>query len=184
MEVRLPQPLRFIYSEIGETTDRLATQHPWWPCRKGCGHCCYLLTAPVATEYEWEHALEGINELPPDLRRRVVERARRFGNDPERTNTEGRTACPFLEDNVCSIYPFRPSVCRTYGMYTYRGNGHWCELVEDALMDHHEELADIVFGNLGPVLTQVDRLNSPPVVLPAWIERQVASGRIRLDDAD
>ena len=182
MDPNLPQPLTLLYREIGETTERIAREHPWWPCRKGCGFCCYLQAAPVATEYEWNHALPTIRALPLPLRRAIVERARRFGDHPERMNAAGATACPFLENEACSIYPARPSVCRTYGMYMYRGGGHWCELVEDALMDHHTELPDIVFGNIAPVHKAVDRLGSSTVVLPAWLERQAAAGALGLDD--
>lgn len=182
MHASLPQPLRLIYRDIGETTDRIMRERPWWPCRKGCGYCCYLMAAPVASEYEWEHALDGINALPLPLRRTVIERARRFGDDPERSGPGGTTACPFLEDGACSIYPYRPAVCRAYGLYTYRGRGHWCELVEGALAEHADEADEIVLGNMGPVQTALDRLDSPPVLLPAWLERQVQAGSIRLDD--
>lgn len=88
-------------------------------CRKGCAHCCYLLTALTPTE--------GINiaeRLLKDEARRstfelLLEALRKnalsssFENLNRSTYFERGIRCAFLtESNECSIYSFRPSMCR------------------------------------------------------------------------
>lgn len=104
-------------------------------CRKGCGACCRQLVPISRTEGE---ALLALLETLPAPRRAVL--AERFGVasakladaglrdrllDPgRRTGLTDRDlstayfgqgiACPFLEDESCSIHPDRPLVCREY----------------------------------------------------------------------
>jgi Fe-S-cluster containining protein len=104
-------------------------------CAKGCGACCRQLV-PVA-QSEARRIATLIEELP-EPRRSVVKE--RFAEALRRVETagllpslEGRTgrlaggsvslgldyfrlgiACPFLEDESCSIYHERPIACREY----------------------------------------------------------------------
>jgi len=104
-------------------------------CRKGCGACCRQLV-PVS-ELEARRIREVIEEMPPERRAAVRERfadARRrlaetgllpLLQDPSllppgeasgfglRYFVQG-VACPFLEDESCSIYQERPIACREY----------------------------------------------------------------------
>lgn len=104
-------------------------------CRKGCGACCRQLVPISRTE--GERLLAVLDALPAGLRAAVqarfaaadarlaqsglrdglLDRERRAG----RTDRELSTAyfalgiaCPFLEDESCSIHPERPLVCREY----------------------------------------------------------------------
>lgn len=104
-------------------------------CRKGCGACCRQLVPISRTE--GEALLAVVETLPPEHRAAVV---RRFGEASAtlakaglrdmllapakrsgKTNREIslayfalRIACPFLEDESCSIHEDRPLVCREY----------------------------------------------------------------------
>ena len=104
-------------------------------CARGCGACCRQLV-PVADLEAWR-IRELIDELPEarraiirerfaDARRRLVEAGllevlqdtagikREDASDlGERYFAQG-IACPFLEDESCSIYEDRPIVCREY----------------------------------------------------------------------
>jgi Fe-S-cluster containining protein len=104
-------------------------------CKRGCGACCRQLV-PVA-EVE-AHQIRRVIDRQPEPRRteilarfaaarRMLEVAGLLGNllHPEGWNDgEGRTlgmryfqeaiACPFLEEESCSIYADRPSACREY----------------------------------------------------------------------
>jgi len=104
-------------------------------CRKGCGACCRQLV-PIS-ELEARRIRDVIDELPPERRELVLERfaegrrrlaetgllpllqdtslvphgeARSFGL---RYFAQG-VACPFLENETCSIYEERPIACREY----------------------------------------------------------------------
>ncbi|WP_332051011.1 YkgJ family cysteine cluster protein [Reyranella sp.] len=104
-------------------------------CRKGCGACCRQLVPISRTE--GERLLAVLDALPVERRAAVQARfaaadaalaqsGLRDGLlDPEKraskTDRELSTAyfalgiaCPFLEDESCSIHPERPLVCREY----------------------------------------------------------------------
>lgn len=106
-------------------------------CRKGCSACCRAQAVPV-TPPEAYDLLRLVEDLPPsrqaEIRRRFREalsRIREAGledrmlqRDPPPGIREleaiGKDyqqlgiACPFLEDDACSIYERRPFVCRQY----------------------------------------------------------------------
>jgi Fe-S-cluster containining protein len=97
-------------------------------CRKGCGACCRQLVPVSRTE--GERLLEEIKALPPGRQQRLRERfaaaeakvtAAGLGERAGRSDRELSLAyfalgiaCPFLEDESCSIHPVRPLVCREY----------------------------------------------------------------------
>jgi Fe-S-cluster containining protein len=105
-------------------------------CRAGCGACCRQ-PVPIA-EVEAAHLARVVAALPPARRRAVearfrdaVDRLDRAGltdrlrqlrelRDPEARQSLAveyfrlGVACPFLEDESCSIHPNRPLACREY----------------------------------------------------------------------
>jgi Fe-S-cluster containining protein len=104
-------------------------------CRKGCGACCRQMV-PVS-KFEARRLRELVNEMPEPRRSEVVSRfeaarcrMREAGLmekllEPERIAEEEYrafglayfhqgVACPFLEDESCSIHSERPLVCREY----------------------------------------------------------------------
>ena len=104
-------------------------------CTKGCGACCRQLV-PVA-ESEAYHLQSLVNELPEPRRTTIRERFAAAREklqqnnflqpilSPENLTTEAKQhlgleyfrlgiACPFLEDESCSIHADRPLACREY----------------------------------------------------------------------
>jgi Fe-S-cluster containining protein len=106
-------------------------------CAKGCSTCCRAQPVPVTPPEAF--ALASLVERLPEPRRAKVragfaaaaERLRAAGlydtymrRDPALTREAARAvarryfalsiACPFLEDDACSIYADRPFVCRQY----------------------------------------------------------------------
>jgi Fe-S-cluster containining protein len=104
-------------------------------CRKGCGACCRQVV-PIS-EAEAHQLREVIERLPPPrqatIRTRFAAARERFERAglldrlrrPGQMNDEQRqklaldyfrewVACPFLEDESCSIWPDRPLECREY----------------------------------------------------------------------
>ena len=99
-------------------------------CQKGCAFCCHQSVTVAAIEGSYIESFV-LNKMPKHVRRLVKDNVKRWfsffnANTPERQLTkqdlppvERRQAlegvpCPFLVNNVCSIYPVRPLVCRTY----------------------------------------------------------------------
>jgi Fe-S-cluster containining protein len=105
-------------------------------CRAGCGACCRQLV-PISI-FEAEALAEWIRSLPPEQQEQLQARFHRALLELrdkgllERLNPElwvegsesaktlgidyhlARVACPFLEEESCSIHPIRPLVCREY----------------------------------------------------------------------
>ncbi len=76
-------------------------------CGPGCSDCCHrdLSLFP----FELERLVEAVRQLPPDVRREVVARARRAQSDEE-------AACPLLAQDRCLVYDARSVICRTHGL--------------------------------------------------------------------
>ncbi|MBV8393344.1 MAG: YkgJ family cysteine cluster protein [Alphaproteobacteria bacterium] len=104
-------------------------------CRKGCAACCRLLVPVSRTEGE---ALLGLIDAMPaerravlagrfeaasrrlseaGLRERLLDPGRRTGSSDRELSLAYSAlgiACPFLDEEVCSIHGDRPLVCREY----------------------------------------------------------------------
>jgi Fe-S-cluster containining protein len=100
-------------------------------CRAGCGACCRQMVPVAAAE---ARALARLVEAMPQARRDRVRRRfdaaletlnglgilDRLDQDPGNRRVVGfdyfhaGVACPFLEDESCSIHPDRPLACREY----------------------------------------------------------------------
>lgn len=104
-------------------------------CRKGCGACCRQVVPIALTEARAIHKL--VQDMPEprrsEVRARFAAATRRFAEAglldilatrdrpvPLTADELGlryfqlRVACPFLEDESCSIHPDRPIACRQY----------------------------------------------------------------------
>jgi Fe-S-cluster containining protein len=104
-------------------------------CRKGCGACCRQLV-PIS-DVEVESLRAFVDALPEPRRAAIVERFERAREKlatvglldtlraPQRVPVEEAEAlgqayfalgiaCPFLEDEACSIHAQRPLACREY----------------------------------------------------------------------
>jgi len=97
-------------------------------CRKGCGACCRQLVPVSRTE--GERLLQVVAAMPTERRATLnarfaaAETTIEAGDLTERGGRGDRElstayfalglACPFLEDESCSIHADRPLVCREY----------------------------------------------------------------------
>lgn len=73
--------------------------YPAPTCKRGCSYCCYVgvqISGPEAKyiEHKTGHKIRSLETGVCDLNE--------------------RRPCPFLKDNECSIYEYRPSVCRAF----------------------------------------------------------------------
>ncbi|MCM1003691.1 MAG: YkgJ family cysteine cluster protein [Candidatus Gastranaerophilales bacterium] len=75
-------------------------------CKAGCSDCCEKGDYPV-TEEELKILMLAYSRLENSQKIRVQENIK---------NMEKGGACPFLLDKLCSIYPYRPNVCRIHGL--------------------------------------------------------------------
>ena len=136
-----PTRLLPVLQSLADTLVRLsigqaaATNGQRLSCKAGCGACCRQLVPVSRTE---SHRLaEVVSEMPEPrqsvIRKRFADGTRRFAEanllDALRQTETVRkddvrsmgaayfsvgVACPFLEEEACSIYPDRPLVCREF----------------------------------------------------------------------
>jgi Fe-S-cluster containining protein len=125
--------LRGLSSLFAErATTQLEAQGRAISCRAGCGACCRQLVPLAPSE---ARALARLVDALPEPRRSLIRRRfddalrkleaadllRRMGTrTAEERAALGKAyfqqgiACPFLEDESCSIHPDRPMACREY----------------------------------------------------------------------
>lgn len=75
-------------------------------CIIGCSSCCEKGDYPLS-QIELEYVMQGYIKLDNDIKIMVQNNIKSF--------TRGEK-CPFLIQNQCSIYPYRPIVCRVHGL--------------------------------------------------------------------
>lgn len=86
---------------------------PYIHCKAGCSSCCEKGDYPIS-QLELEYLMQGFIKLDNETKR-VIQK-----NIQEMTKGD---VCPFLTEKKCSIYPYRPIVCRVHGLaYFYKEN--------------------------------------------------------------
>ncbi len=112
-------------------------------CRAGCGTCCVQMVALSIPEVFLIADL--VESLPPARRQGLLARVEEIAGELERRKLIGelldpeysdeavlpiareyfflRMPCPFLVNQSCSIYPFRPIACREYNVTS---PAEWC----------------------------------------------------------
>lgn len=102
------EPVAFVAAMVNATTRGLSDLPI--ACGKGCSHCCHLWVSVSALE---ALALAKIARKRGDD---IIARIRAADDFTHRYSHGDRHAhphpCPFLENNVCSIYEDRPASCR------------------------------------------------------------------------
>ena len=91
-------------------------------CKKGCAFCCHQ---PVfALTHEMLYLKSFVELSLPDKQQGFIERAREKSlltlNKSLEEQQTIKSACPFLEDNSCSVYEARPMACRIYLSWSLR----------------------------------------------------------------
>lgn len=155
--------LEDLYRRVDARAGAISGSHDWWPCRKGCDHCCRHLAAPL-TVSEWELTFlwEAYQALAPEVRAEIRARVAAL------EGTGRPYTCPFLDraSGGCRVYAHRPLACRTYGFYVSRDLGAWCHFIQ-ALLERHGE-GDIIWGNHDAMESTLERLSGPPLSVLQW----------------
>lgn len=107
-------------AEIDKDLDELHAadpDHPTLACKKGCSFCCHLRVYVFPPEVFRivdfvERSFDGSQKEALARRLEVHVEALDKLEGMERLST--RLPCPFLEDDLCSIYEARPTSCRAH----------------------------------------------------------------------
>lgn len=80
-------------------------------CKAGCSACCEKGDYPL-TSIELEYLMKGYIALDNTTKQTVQQNIK--------TMKKGEV-CPFLVNKKCSVYPYRPIICRVHGLaYRYK----------------------------------------------------------------
>ena len=95
-------------------------QKPFIFCKKGCGKCCKKQQFPY-TQIEMQYLITGVLSLSADLREKVEENLNKILEEhkihkQKKRKSKFKYDCPFLIDNVCSVYNYRGLICRCFGL--------------------------------------------------------------------
>ena len=171
-------------------------------CRKGCSYCCQSHLVPLAvpeafrlTEYIYSRprdlrdsmlrmcllaARDILNEEPPEF---IVPRAETDLNDSSSFLSDLSkwyvglgVSCPFLSENICTIYENRPSACRDHFVH---GGGTSC--ADTDVVIEPVKMPVPMVEVLGQLAGEFEDREVEAVILPLtplWCEQNVErSGR-------
>jgi Fe-S-cluster containining protein len=102
-----------LYAELEEPLHRALKKYPI-SCKKGCDHCCYMMTLcgvqegllmadAAMSSMAWRYYV-----------RELRQSAKAMIGCTQAEYFQKRRPCVFLKDNLCEVYEVRPSACRFY----------------------------------------------------------------------
>ena len=117
-DVGEPQLLKIVETAISIAADLwhdLEAESPAAECQKGCSWCCRQLVAVTPAEAIYAARFVRATFDPAGikaLRQRLADHVDAIAGLPPEERTDRNIPCPFLEDDICSIYDARPIQCR------------------------------------------------------------------------
>lgn len=112
--------LKFVDEKLKNFFDR---QKPYIMCKKGCAMCCKDAQIPYS-KIEMDYLMLGAWSLSDENKRIVAENVKKVLKAREEYNGDNfRYDCPFLINDVCSVYEFRGIICRSFGLLTFGADG-------------------------------------------------------------
>jgi Fe-S-cluster containining protein len=99
-------PIKMLWQLYAFMDDLYAFVQNYTPCKKGCSNCCRI---PIS-----------VTELDVYF----IERSLRIKRNKIKLAILPEIPCPFLVSNSCSIYMYRPFVCRKN--VTFDNSAKWC----------------------------------------------------------
>ncbi|MDC7234600.1 MAG: YkgJ family cysteine cluster protein [Spirochaetales bacterium] len=149
---------RELLEEVSTEADRLGDLYKvHMVCRKGCSDCCSDISL---LPLEW-FALNEAHKQKPSPNTPEQAAMQPADRSDDRTVEAAAGKCPLLHEDSCTLYPFRPLICRTHGLpllylieeYDSKGQRtgteepewqiSWCDLnFTEVTEDNMEEIFD------------------------------------------
>ncbi len=100
-----------------------AQQAPYLHCKEGCSHCCKNGEYPCS-ELEFLFLKIGFEQLEEHTKNIVIQKTLELKKEKEKQPDKVLSCeCPFLINDRCSVYFFRPIICRTFGIPHFTEDG-------------------------------------------------------------
>ncbi len=84
-------------------------------CKEGCSACCEVGEYPFS-RLEAEYLMSGFIKLSSDVKDKIRQKIKHLKSENPKMYK-----CPFLIDNMCSVYKYRGIVCRVHGLAWFDG---------------------------------------------------------------
>ncbi len=146
--------LKFVDEKLKNFFDR---QKPYIMCKKGCAMCCKDAQIPYS-KIEMDYLMLGAWSLSDENKRIVAENVKKVLKAKEEYKGDNfRYDCPFLINDVCSVYEFRGIICRSFGLLTVGADGRvkvpFCCFkglnFSNVMEDNGNKISSEKFKNLG-----------------------------------
>lgn len=147
--LQITQSLNDVYALIGQLSNDVLDLYPHIACRTQCNTCCKGNSMPVASASEWAVLHDYLMRYYSEAQRSaLIERVRhdydRYKEiywavhdniqapaDMDKIEAFAQllpqladTQCPYLQDEVCSVYMGRPAKCRAHGSFLFYFQEH------------------------------------------------------------
>jgi Fe-S-cluster containining protein len=125
-EIAQVNNLNELYALTDEILQNVKTVYPEMLCKAGCNQCCKTYGSPLVTPLEWEKIKDFLDKAPNDFKDKIRSALHEVKNRLKQRKTAdlnqviNNIQCPFLQDEICSVYPIRPLVCRMFGSFISR----------------------------------------------------------------
>ena len=117
-DIMLENYLTYLVFLNTKLTKFFASQKQFIFCQKGCARCCKNAEFPYS-QIELKYLLYGYLKLDKETRNKIEENIKQVVDEKSKYKGDAfRYTCPFLIDDVCSVYDYRGIVCRTFGLLT------------------------------------------------------------------
>lgn len=113
----LDKYLEFLEYLMGSLNKYFASQSPYIKCKMGCSKCCSNGDYPFS-QIEVELLKVGFHRLDNQIQQKILNNIKQIIKDKDacENKDEFRYQCPFLINNMCSVYEYRGIICRTFGL--------------------------------------------------------------------
>ena len=95
-----------------------AVKHYQFQC-DGCTDNCCLTHFHHHTNLEYHYLARGYMSLSPSQKDEILDKAREVCRETDAADEKGwpvRLMCPLNKDGLCTLYPYRPMICRLHGI--------------------------------------------------------------------
>lgn len=108
--------LKFLEYLTNMLNKQFSAQAPFMACKKGCAKCCQNGDYPFS-EIEIKLLKQGFSQLSLDKQNEIKQKIKSIVDAKTLSSEKEFTyECPFLCDDVCSVYDYRGIICRTFGL--------------------------------------------------------------------
>ncbi|MBD1913984.1 MULTISPECIES: YkgJ family cysteine cluster protein [unclassified Leptolyngbya] len=158
------QLLHDLDDRIESRVQAIRAERDWWPCQRGCDHCCrHLAHPPELSAVEWERVDAAVALLSTTEQMVVKQRIEHLLEQIADGTLSSAVVCPFLNESegACRIYDSRPIACRTYGFFVARSHDQYCKQIEGEVSDRPDDL--IIWGNADAISNDIKRISGEPI---------------------